>query len=189
MEEKEVKFLDIDVPKIEQKLLSLGAKKEFSILYKRKVFDYPDLRLNKDWSWVRLRDEGDKVTLTYKKRLGANTTQHGDESMEEIEVVVDNFAKTALFLEKIGLKEKFYEENQRTRYVLNTIHFDIDTWPLIPSYLEIEATSWEEVDQAIELLELPKEEKKICSTMQVYQMYGLNEDEYVMLTMDQVVKK
>ncbi len=189
MEEKEVKFLDIDVAKIERKLIALGATKKFSVLYRRKVFDYPDLRLHKAWSWIRLRDEGDKITLTYKKRLGANSTTHGDEGMEEIEVIVDDFAQTALFLEKIGLRQKFYEENKRTRYVLENIHFDIDTWPLIPPYLEIEAPTWEAIDEAIKLLELPSADKKICSTMQVYEMYGVNENDFAVMTFDSVTKK
>jgi adenylate cyclase class 2 len=177
MEEKEVKFLEIDVPAVEKKLMALGAKKVFTILYKRKVFDYPDLRLDKQAAWVRLRDEGDKITLTYKQRLGVGETKHGDKSMEEIEVNVDDFIKTALLLERLGMKEKFYEENMRIRYTLNEVHFDIDTWPLLPPYLEIEADNWEAVDEGINALGLNPEDKKICSTHQVYKMYGYNEND------------
>lgn len=189
MEEKEVKFLDIDIEILEKKLHSIGAKKMFTVLYKRKVFDYPDLRLNKEASWVRLRDEGDKTTLTFKKRLGVGSSVHGDTGMEEIEITVDDFSKTVLVLERIGLREKFYEENKRTRYVLNDIHFDIDTWPLLPPYLEIEADSWSNVDKAIILLGLDPKEKKICSTHQIYTLYGYNEDDYSSLTFDTVIKK
>lgn len=189
MEEKEVKFLDIDVTVVQKQLAALGAEKVFTVLYKRKVFDYPDLRLDKQAAWVRLRDEGEKITLTYKKRLGAGKTAHGDSGMEEIEIVVDDFAKTALLLERIGLKEKFYEENKRIRYVFEGIHFDIDTWPLLPSYLEIEAETWNDVDRAIALLKLDPNEKKICSTHQIYAMYGFNENDYSVLTFEETKKK
>ena len=43
MEEFEVKFLEIDVPNMEEKLLSIGAKKTLDYLYRRRVFDFPDV--------------------------------------------------------------------------------------------------------------------------------------------------
>ncbi len=46
MEEIEVKFLNINQSEIEQKLQKIGAVKQFEKLYRRKVYDYPDLRLN-----------------------------------------------------------------------------------------------------------------------------------------------
>ncbi len=181
MEEIEVKFLDINVEEIEKKLTELGAIKVFDKNYRRKVFDYPDLRLNTDNSWIRIRDEGDKITLSYKKRLatGAHDGSSNDGGMEEIELEVSDFNKMALFFEKIGLALKFYEENRRIRYELNGTHFDIDFWPQLNPYLEIEAESWEELDKAIKLLELNPDDKKIFSTYQVYQMQGINPLDYV----------
>jgi len=166
MEEIEVKFLNVDPVKMEAKLQEIGAKKVFDKIYRRKVFDYPDLRLDKDGSWLRLRDEGDRVTLSYKHRLGQKTHDGtiNDESMEEVEVVVSDFEKAGKLFEKIGLKEKFYEENRRIRYVLEGIEFDIDTWPLLEPYLEIEASSWVEIDRATKLLGLNPADRKIFST-------------------------
>ena len=59
--------------------------------------------------WLRLRDEGDKVTLTYKKRFGTGE-KFKDEGMYEKEIVVSDFEKTADILNAIGMVEKFYEE-------------------------------------------------------------------------------
>jgi len=70
MEEIEVKFLNIDPDLIENRLKEVGAKKVFERFYKRKAFDYPDLRLDKAGAWIRLRDEGDKITLAFKQRIG-----------------------------------------------------------------------------------------------------------------------
>lgn len=191
MEEIEVKFLNIDTSLMEKKLKSIGAEKVFEKLYKRKVFDYPDLRLNKMGAWVRLRDEGDKITLTYKERLGVKTYngEVNDDSMEEIEVKVSNFEETAKILKKIGLIEKFYQENKRIRYQLNDIEFDIDLWPELEPYLEIEAPSWEKINKAIKLLELNPEDKKIFSTTQVYKMKGIEDIEYKEMTFKRMVKK
>ena len=103
MEEIEVKFLNIDADLLEKKLKEIGAKKIFEKLYRRKAFDYPDLRLDKAGAWVRLRDEGDKITLALKQRIGmAATPESNDESMEETEVEVNDFEKTADILLKTG---------------------------------------------------------------------------------------
>ena len=191
MEEIEVKFLNIDPVLIEEKLVDLGAEKTFEKIYRRRVFDHPDLRLNNRGAFVRLRDEGDKITLTFKQRLGVKTHdgKTNDKGMEEIEVNVSDFEKTAVLLKRIGLEEKFYEENRRIRYQLGDIEFDIDFWPLLEPYLEIEAPSWGKIDEAIKLLRLDPKDKKIFSTYQVYQLKGINENDYQILTLEKIVKK
>lgn len=191
MEEIEVKFLTIDPKAMQEKLVAIGAKKVFEKTYRRRVFDYPDLRMDKDGAWLRLRDEGDKVTLNYKHRLGIKTHDgtENDESMEEVEVLVNDFEKTALLMQKIGFMEKHYVENRRIRYVLNEIEFDIDTYPLLDPYLEIEAPTWEEIDRAIMLLGLNPKERRIFSTYQIYQLKGIDGNDYQILTFGKVVKK
>src|SRR6185436_15200174 len=107
-EEKEVKFLHIDPVALQAKLTALGAEKVGEYFYRRRVFDYPDMRLNKANAWVRVRDEGEKIMLCYKQRQGV-TSQDGttsDTGMEEVEVEVKDFDKTCLILERVGLVEK-----------------------------------------------------------------------------------
>lgn len=189
MEEIEVKFLDIDADQMEKKFLEIGAKKEFDRVYKIKVFDYPDLRLDNDHSWVRLRDEGDKVTLTFKKRLGAKDGVKNDDGMLEHEIVVSDFGQTAKILESIGLSLKFYEEKRRIRYFLDDIEFDIDYCPALKPYLEIETDDWAKIDKAISLLGLDPKDKKMYSTMQIYKQNGIDEHDYIEMTFDRLVKR
>ena len=114
-EEIEIVFLEIDREKIEQKLLSIGARKVKDMLYRHASFDYPDYRLDKNNSWIRLRDEDGQIILAYKKRLGV-TSQDGstnDTGMEEIEVIVDDYENTKIFLRKISLIEKHEAEKKR----------------------------------------------------------------------------
>lgn len=67
-EEIEAKFLDIDVNKIQEKLKEFGAVKIGEFLQKWATFDYPDWRLDKDLSWIRVRDEGNgEISLSFKK--------------------------------------------------------------------------------------------------------------------------
>jgi adenylate cyclase class 2 len=190
MEEIEAKFLDVNPEEIETKLKQIGARKTGEYFYKRRIFDYPDLRLHKDAAWLRLRDEGDKITLTYKKRLGFSyDPKINDEGMQEIEMIVEDFNKTGEILEAIGLTEKFFQENKRIRYVKDGVEFDLDFWPQIPPYLEIETDSWEKVDEAAKLLGLDPNTKKICSTTQVYQLYGIEDIEYQRMTFEGFEKK
>jgi adenylate cyclase class 2 len=137
MEEIEVKFLNIDRESLEQKIREIGAEKVKDFLLKHVSFDYPDRRLDQDNSWIRLRDENDKITLTFKKRLGV-TSQDGstnDEGMEEIEFEVGDYEKARLFLARIGFEEKHANfEKRRSRWLYKGIEFDIDEIPLIPEF-------------------------------------------------------
>ncbi|HUV71626.1 MAG TPA: CYTH domain-containing protein [Clostridia bacterium] len=190
-EEIEIKFLNIDPQKIESKLKKLGAKKVFEKTYRRRVFDYPDLRMDKKGAWLRLRDEGEVITLAFKQRLGVkdHKGQSNDLGMEEIMVEVSDFEKLAKILGRIGLVEKHYLENKRIRYVLEGIEFDIDFYPLIEPFLEIEANSWSEIERAIGLLGLDPKKKRIFSTTQVYALSGISQEDYQWLTFDKVLKK
>jgi adenylate cyclase class 2 len=192
MEEIEVKYLDIDKDKLEAKLKEIGAEKVQDIFLRHIAFDYPNWRLNKDNSWIRLRDEGEKIVLAFKKRLGV-TSQDGstpDEGMEEIEVVVDSYEQTKLFLKKVGFVEKHGEaQKKRSRWKKGTTEFDIDTVALIPTYLEIEADSWEDIDRVSQELGLDPEKRKICSAQQIYHIYGINAEEYHTINFDEVIKK
>src|ERR1044072_9268520 len=125
MEEIEVKFLDIDVAALEKKLLEIGAVKVGEYFYKRQVFDFPGFPLNAQGAWVRLRDEGDKVTFGFKKRIGyeKHDGSGSDEGTEEVEVTVSDFEKTRELLHRIGLIDKFYQENRRIRYEQDGVEF------------------------------------------------------------------
>ncbi len=191
MEEKEVKFLNIDKEAIEKKLAEIGARKEGDYFYKRDVFDYPDFRLDKNGAWLRLRDEGDKITLSYKQRLGIKSEDGSvsDDSTKEVEITVSDFGKTAALLKELGFIEKHYAENKRTRWVKDGVEFDIDTWPALEPYLEIESSTWEKVEEAINWLGLDPKDKKIFSTNQIYKMKGMDIIDYIRLTFNELVKR
>ncbi|PCI28380.1 adenylyl cyclase [Candidatus Kaiserbacteria bacterium] len=189
MQEFEGVFLKVDVADLETKLASLGAKKIGDYHYKRKVFDYPDLSLDKEAAWVRLRDEGDVITLAFKKRLGVTGEAGDDSGMMEHEIEVSDFAATAEILKAIGLTEKFYLENKRSRWKLDDVTFDFDSWPLLDTYLEIESSSDEKVDIAAEKLGLSLDDKLICSTTQIYEMEGIRDKDYKTMTFNECVKR
>jgi len=189
--EIEAKFFDVDPKQIEAKLATAGAQKLGDFLYRSKSFDFPGFPLDAQAAWVRLRDEGDQVMLAFKKRLGAVTHDGSttDTGMQEIEVEVDDYDKTALLLESIGMVLKFAQEKKRTRWVLGDIQFDIDEWPRLKPYLEIESTSWEKVDEGVRLLGLDPTSKKLFSTTQVYALNGIRDKDYVSMTFGEWVRR
>ena len=187
-EEIECKFLGVDVAALKHKLDQLKAELQFSRVFRRTVFDYPDLRLNKDNSWLRVRDEGDRTTISFKQRFGVSG-QGNDAGIREIEIVADDFDQANNLFHAIGMKPKFYEENRRTQYLFDGVEICIDEWPLIPPYVEIEGQSWEAVLATAERLGFDPEKRVIYSTMQVYANYGIDESSYQILTFDKQVKK
>lgn len=189
MEECEVKFLNIDPEQLEKQILDLGGVKQFDRIFKRVVLDYPDWRLNEDKSWVRVRDEGDKVTFSFKKRIDASEDGSNDKTMIEHEVVVSDFEETIELLHQIGMIDKFYEENRRVQYKLDNVELDIDYWPQLNPYLEIEASSWDEVDAMVAKLGLNPDDKKIYSTHQIYAQNGIEEHDYKRITFEEMVKR
>ena len=84
--EIEAKFLFVDFVELRKQLQKQNARCNFEMRdYRRIIFDYPDLRFQKGSESIRfrVRDEGDKVALNFKQRLG------DDKYDDEIEVVVD----------------------------------------------------------------------------------------------------
>ena len=190
-EEIEAVFLEIDKDDIERRLVTIGAERIGDALYRHTAFDYPDYRLDGDNAWIRLRDEGDKVALAYKRRLGV-TSHDGstnDVGMEEIEIEVDDYEMTKMLLAKLGLIEKHEGEKKRTRWKKGDVEFDIDTWPGIPTLLEIEAPSWNEVDRMAEALGLRKKDRKICSINEIYRQYGIEVNDYRKFTFEGIIRK
>lgn len=165
--EIEAKFLDVDIYKFRKKLKKIGAiVKQPLRLMRRKNFDFSDFRLEKDGGWVRVRDEGDRVTLSYKQLN--ERTLHGT---KEVTIVVDSFEETCVFLESIGLKNYSYQETKRESWILEEVEIEIDTWPWVPEFIEIEGKSENEVKSMAEKLNLDWEKALFGSVEIVYQQY------------------
>src|SRR3989344_1495395 len=130
MEEFEIKFLEVDVLELEKKLLTIGAEKVGEYHYQRALFDYSDLHLNKANSWLRLRTNGNEVTLSFKQRIGVKSHDGSipDEGMKEIEIEVDDFNKMHQIFMSMGFVIKREVRNRRVTYKKGSTVFDIDFW-------------------------------------------------------------
>ncbi len=172
--EIEAKWLDIDSKKFREKLNEVGATLVHAeVLMRRKNFDYPDKRLMKVGGWIRVRDEGDKITLSYKQLN--DRSLHGT---QEVEVTVDNFNRTCELLTDIGLEAYTYQETKRESWELSGADITIDTWPWIPTFVEIEGSSEKLVHTVAGKLDLNWERAVHGSVETVYQKhYDFTEEE------------
>lgn len=162
--EIEAKFLDVDPAAVRATLKTLGATLvQPEVLMKRKVFDHPT---NKQSDWLRVRDEGDKVTMSYKQIL--DRTVHGT---KEITVEVSSFDDACAILAAAQLRQAAYQETRRETWRLDDAEIMIDTWPWIPTFVEVEAPSEEKLKMMVEKLGLDWNAALYGSVEPAYQKY------------------
>lgn len=164
--EFEVKILDIDVEEIISKLSILGAKKIGEKFQKRLVYNFNPPKEN---SWIRLRTDGKKTTMAIKEIQNDNIN-----GTKELEINVGDFKRTNLFLEKLGYIAKAYQENRRISYILDDVEIEIDFWPKISPYLEIEARLISKVELMIKKLGFNRSQATSISVRKVYKKYGID---------------
>lgn len=166
-QEIEVKFLNVDFDDIRAKLKKLGAVCEQPMrLMRRVVIDYPDRKLQATGdSWVRVRDEGDKITLTFKK-----TTEHEFGGAHEIEVTVSDYQKTIDIFLAMGLVVHTDQETRRETWKLGDVEVVLDEWPWIKPFIEIEGGSESDVQQVAAQLGLDWNNAVFGSAVVAYQI-------------------
>lgn len=164
--EYEVRVLEIKAEEVLKKLEELHAKYEGDYLQLRYVYDLKPKEENK---WIRLRTNGVKTTLTIK-----NIVTSEIDGTQELEIEVDNFERCNLILKELGYKPRNIQENRRRQYLLNGVEIDIDDWPLIPTYLEIEGPSEVAVYNTLETLGFKREEATTNDVDNIYKDYGIN---------------
>ncbi len=160
--EYEAKFLSVDIGDIRTRLANLGATQSFPrTLLTRKIFENDSLASG---AWVRLRDEGTRSTLTLKRVTDATTI----DGTTEIETTVGDLKAMADILTHLGLSEVRYQENYREEWRLGEVMFDLDTWPDLPTFLEIEGPDETAVRSAAASLDLDYSTARFGSVDEIY---------------------
>lgn len=157
-----------------RKNFALGAKETPEVLQKRWVFDIVPCTAKATGEWIRLRQAGkNKPTITYKNKSGSKLSE-----TSEIEVEVSDFNKTAEIFSKITSKGQYYQENKRAKFELNNIEFTLDTWPMIPTLLEIEGKSEKKVKEGLKILDLVGKDVGHAGMVTIYKKYGIDIHKY-----------
>jgi adenylate cyclase, class 2 len=160
--EYEAKFLAVDVTGLQARLKALGASQAFpKTLLTRKIFENDVLE---GGAWVRMRDEGTRSTLTLKQVTDPTTI----DGTTEIETEVADIHAMAEILARLGLAEVRYQENYREEWRWGQIACDFDTWPGLPTFVEIEGPDEASVRQAAATLELDYTRARFGSVDEIY---------------------
>lgn len=147
--EIEVKFLQIDIEGMQQRLRDIGATcKQPMVLMKRIIMDFPDKRMQtQNSSFVRVRYEGNRTMLTYKR---FDSLQLG--GAQEIETEVSDFEKTVAIFESIGLQALSVQESKRETWQLGDVEIVLDEWPWLEPYMELEGPNEQALREVAEKL-------------------------------------
>jgi adenylate cyclase class 2 len=131
--EIEVRFLEIHKPSLISKLTSLGAIDLGEAILEEVIIYDPKLEWLKERRFVRLRKSGEKTKITYKEHRTLSI-----DGAYEIELEIGDLEKAATLFEKIGLFPYRHQQKKRHSFKLGEVIVDIDTWPKIPTYVELE---------------------------------------------------
>lgn len=170
--EYEATFLDIDKDDFRKRLATLGAvclRPEF--LQKRVVLNVPQEK-SAQHVWLRIRDEGDTVTMTWKSVRGDVI-----DGQKEILLHVDSFDSAVELAEKIGCVRRSYQESLRELWRLSETEVTIDTWPYLNPLVEVEGESEDVVKNVSEKLGFNWKNAFFASVGKFYRMkYGEQAD-------------
>jgi adenylate cyclase class 2 len=168
-----------DIEKLSE-IFNLNTDEIIKILNSSEMIDLVNNYKATPKKWIRLRKTIEKtqdkkiesVTLTVKHILKANETNI--QQMQETEIRVDSFEETNELLEKIGFFHRSYQEKKREKYILNEHEIDIDTWPGIPTYFEVEGKDKKDLEEILNTLGYSFDDAISCTVDEIYRKIGMD---------------
>ncbi len=172
--EYEATFEKVDKDGVRARLRAAGAKlvrPEFT--QRRVVFHLPKGH-EIPGGWLRVRDEGDKVTMSLKIVTGTAI-----EDQKEICLKVSDFEAAVELLRLVGAEKKSYQETRRELWALDGADVTIDEWPFLEPFVEVEARDEAAVRSASEKIGFDYANALFCSTDTLYaRKYGIREERF-----------
>lgn len=162
--EIEAKFVNVDHDEIRHKLKDIGATLVQPMRLMRRVTIETDNLKSKN-AFLRVRDEGNKVTATYKQ-----FDELSIDDAKEIEIQVSDFESTVALFAACGLVSRSYQESKRESWDLHGTEIVLDVWPWLNPYLEIEGKSTEDVKAVARNLGLMWDDAVFGDVMAAYRV-------------------
>lgn len=173
MQEIELKILNIDTEDVEERLLKSGAKKIGTYSVKDEFYDFPDKEIQTKGEVLRLRLIGDKAYLTYKgcrqRDVRFKVRQEEETEIKDPDAMKEIFNLCGLRLAKANIKK-------RISYMRDNVSIEVDCYPGVPPYLEIESTDKHAIQKMVEDIGFTMEQTTAKSIRQVLADYGLDKD-------------
>lgn len=156
----EIKVLDVDSNIIEEKIFSLGAKKVFDDTRVITYFSHKDIKV----PFLKLTEEGEKLKLS----------SQNNETHEEVKLFVSRKEECIKLLGTLGYFPVSEVKARRISYELGSIDFDIDKFPEIPAFLEIDLGESPDIslEQILTNLGIEQNKKGQMSTPDIVKLYG-----------------
>jgi len=118
-----------------------------------------------DSDYLRVRDEGGKVTFSAKKHTSIDGDPHDN---KELVVEVSDYATAVKILEQGGLIKTGEQETKRESWLLGDVEIEIDTWPGLDPYVEIEAPDLASLQRTAEALGFDWSKRIVSSVEDIY---------------------
>lgn len=144
----------------------------------RKILSNPTLETNMKKflinpnKWVRLRKSNDKIELTTKHILNKKNSDY--QNVIESEIEVSSFEEANNLLESIGICKRNYQEKKRYSFVYKDAQVEIDVWPMLEPYLEIECDNTKTIEEILEKLSLLENEIVSTNTESLYKRKNID---------------
>ena len=170
--EHEIKVLDVNVEDLMERLEKIGAKKV-----------YDDVRIitaldTKDRHFLSAEDKLIRVTEEENIKVTMHVNQSNPEEKAGIKFKTSRLKETMDFFHQLGLNPISRVKVPRVSYELGKIDFDIDKFPAIPPFLEIDIEYVEEEGYTVEdlLKKLGLEDKRVVvmGTEDIHKLYGID---------------
>ena len=175
--EWEATFWPIEKDVVRAQLSNAGAALSYPERLMRRVNLYPPDADYANYAWVRVRDEGEKITLTLnenKKNEQSAAPTETIEDIKELEVQVNDFDIAHRLMLSIGCRDKNYQETRRELWTIGQTKITIDEWPFLEPLVEIEGGSEEEVRGVAEALGFDWSAARFCTADKLYaEKYGV----------------
>ena len=165
-----------------------GENVDAEILLNEKILDRIEKTKDRFFKWLRLRQDNEKVELTMKY-IYSTEAEYEIDKVKEVEILVNDFETANKLVEEMGYYRKKLVEKRRVTYKYKDMDIEIDTWPLIETYVEIEGKDVEEIYNVARELGYAKEETKVMNTEDVYLEKGIDLNDFEVLTFDKQIKR
>ncbi len=122
--------------------------------------------------YIRLRKNNNNCELTVKFFI--KKEKQNLQKVIETEISIENFEETNQILESMGFARRSYQEKKRYQYRYLDAELDIDEWPMLEPYMEIEADDKKKIEEIIEKLDLKNYEIVSINTEELYKRKGID---------------
>lgn len=157
------------------------------ILLDNKILDRIEDTKNRFFKWLRLRQDGNKIELTMKY-IYSTEAEYEIDKVKEVEILVNDFEIANKLVEEMGYYRKKLVEKRRVTYTLDGMNIEIDTWPLLETYVEIEGKNVDDIYILAKKLGYCKEETKVMNTEDIYLAKGIDLNDFEVLTFKEQIK-